>query len=299
MKSTIALAIFALTLSSANADALSDADREALLANLEKLRSDADSRVDAKFRVALTAYRAAMTDDDQAMDLYLKCVEKVNYSDRDLKSKDFREWKRRESDQLAAPAFRTALRYQLSWLVLTLQAAAEKPDMPRLQSEAESILDSIFRNAEDLASQQQLLGQDVLGSIFAQAYEITRVEVENWPLAPAQLGEIYEKIIFPTHRNPEQTASLQASWTKRIQQEIAKREFWDSKNGRESPEFEQFVTEIVPQLQWSMEKDLFTNGDQSAAAMRMLTLIEKNLSHPNAREWAEQFKALLTPKPTP
>jgi hypothetical protein len=295
MKFPIAIAIFALALGSAHADPLTDADREALLENLEKLRNAAYSRQDGKFRVALAAYRAAMADDAQAMELYLKCLEKVNYSDRDRKTQDFREWKRKEADKLADPALRTALRYQLSWLVLTLQAAAEQPDLPRLRAEAETIVDSIFRNAENLASQEQLLGQSVIASVFARAYEIEQVKVENWPFAPAQLGEIYEQLIFPPRRSPDRVDSLRSAWIKRILQETARREFWGGKKGRATPEFERFLIETLPQMQWTMEKDLFTYGDQSGAAVRMLAHLEKNIAHPSAREWGEEFKALLTP----
>jgi hypothetical protein len=295
MKFPIALAISALALSSARADQLTDADREALLENLEKLRSDAYSRQDGKFRVALAAYRAAMVDDAQAMELYLKCIEKVNYSDNDRKSQDFREWKRKEAEQLADPALRSALRYQLSWLVLTLQAAADEPNLPKLRAEAESLIESIFRNAQSLASQEQLLSQSVIASVFARAYDIKQVKIENWPLAPAQLAEIYEQLIFPAHRSPDRIATLRTAWIKRIMQETARREFWGGKKGPSAPEFERYLAEILPQMQWNMEKDLFTYGDQSGAAVRMLAHIEKYIAHPRAREWGEEFKALLTP----
>ena len=57
------------------------------------------------------------------------------------------------------------------------------------------------------------------------------------------------------------------------------------------------MTETLPELQWQMEMDLFRNGDEGGAAMRMLAHIEKHLNHKSAREWGEQFKNLLSPKP--
>jgi hypothetical protein len=299
MKLPIALAIAAISLNSARADNLSDADREALLENLEKLRSEAYSQLDGKYRSALAAYRSAMADDAQAMELYLKCTEKVNFSDHDRKSQDFRDWKRKEAEKLADPALRSALRYQLSWLVLTLQAAAEKPDIPKLRTQAESIMDAIYRNAESLASQEQLLEQSVIGSVFARAYDINQVNVENWPFAPARLGEIYEQLIFPPLRSPSEVGALRSAWLKRIQQEGIRHEFWGGKKGRTSPEFERFLIDTVPQMQWTMEKDLFSCGDESGAAMRMLAHIQNNITHPRAREWGEEFKDMLTEPVTP
>jgi hypothetical protein len=44
-----------------------------------------------------------------------------------------------------------------------------------------------------------------------------------------------------------------------------------------------------------MELDLFRNGDESGAAVRMLAHLEKYLAHPSARDWGKQFEALLKP----
>jgi hypothetical protein len=63
----------------------------------------------------------------------------------------------------------------------------------------------------------------------------------------------------------------------------------------QSPAYEKFLAETQPSLQWEMETDLFRHGDESGAAVRMLAHLEKNLSHPAAREWGKQFEALLKP----
>ena len=107
---------------------------------------------------------------------------------------------------------------------------------------------------------------------------------------------------IPAERFPEAAAVF-----KRIQQECAKRQFWGAdREGRRGggpapsgPDYEKFLAEGVPQLQWEMEVDLFNHGDEGGAAMRMLALIEKNITHPSAREWGEQFKTLLKPKAAP
>ena len=66
MRIYVLLVCAAISLNSAKAEALSDADRETLLENLEQLQESADSKVDAKFRVALAAYREAIGSDDAA-----------------------------------------------------------------------------------------------------------------------------------------------------------------------------------------------------------------------------------------
>lgn len=297
----------ALIVASAHSEPLSSADREALLENLEKIRENADSKVDARFRMAISAYREAMATDEAAMDFYLKCIEKVNFEDQQKKNADFRDWKRKEGDKLGEQGFRLALRYQLRWLILTLRAASEKAKTSELAAEAQEVVDAIFRDADKLDSHGQMLNQPVTATVFAKAYEIGGIEKDDWPLSPVQLEAVYGQIVFPPLRTPSRVESLRAAWIKRIQQEGIKVEAMNGggggrKNGQAAPnagDHERFMTETVPELQWQMEIDLFRSGDEAGAAMRMLAHIEKHLSHKSARDWGQQFKNLLAPKPAP
>jgi hypothetical protein len=285
----------------AHAQPLSDSDREALLENLEKIRQTADSKVESKFRTAISAYRSAMSSDDAAFTLYLNCIEKINFTDQNRKSSDFREWKRKEDGRFSDPGFRPALRHQLRWLVLTLQASAKDTDRIHLASEAQVTIDAIFRDTDRLRSQEELLGQAVTASVFARAYGIENLKMENWPLSPIQLEPIYEQILLPPNRNPERIAELRSTWIKRIQQEALKVEYADAKNrdnrsGMPSQEMTRFLDVTSPKLQWNMEVDLFRNGDESGAAKRMFEHLEKYISHSSAREWSDEFRNLLKPE---
>lgn len=311
------LMVAALTTSAARSETLSAADREALLDNLEKLRDAAVSKVDSRSHTAMRAYREAMGSDDAALELYLKSVEKVNFVEQQKKSSDFLEWKRKDDvkAQLSDPAFRVALRYQLRWLVLTLQASSDKANPRALAAEAQEIVDLLFRDAPKLAGQGKLLQTPVTSTEFAKAGEIVDLKKDKWPLSPLNLDEIYGTIVFPPLRTPERLAALRAAWIKRIQQEGIKAEAWggsakapaagakgknDHKNSAAAEiskdlEHEKFITERQPDLQWQMEVDLFRCGDESAAAMRMLSHIEKHITHKSARKWGEEFRNLLKP----
>jgi hypothetical protein len=290
----------------AQADPLSAADRETLLENLEKIQNSSDSKIDERFRLAISAYRTAMASDDAAMSLYLNCIEKVNFEDQAKKAADFREWKRKEADKMSDTGFRLALRYQLRWLVLTLQAASPNADRSKLLGEAQDAVDSLFRDIVKLKGQQQTLGQGVTSTVFAKAYDINQAKVEDWPLSPLDLDQIYGSILFPPNRTPSRVAALRASWIKRIQQETIKHEAFGGRQrddkrvgtveSMQSPEFTKFLQEGVPRMQWQMEMDLFKAGDENGAAVRMLDHLKKYVNHPNAREWGDQFKSLLKPK---
>lgn len=321
------LIVAALTVSAARSETLSAADREALLENLDKLRDAAFSKVDARFRTAMAAYHEAMVSDDATLELYMKCIEKVNFIDQQKKTSEFLDWKRKDEvkEQHSDSAFRLALRYQLRWLALTLQASSEKANFKTLAADAQDIVDGIFRDADKLAGQEKVLQGSVTSSEFAKAYEIGDLKKDKWPLSPINLEEIYGTIVFPPLRNPARVAALRAAWIKRIQQEGIKIEEWSlntkvlpkGKNDRgkndkgksehrigmaadlKAPEYDKFVIEQQPELQWQMEVDLFRNGDESASALRMLAHLEKYIAHKSARKWGEEFRNLLKPQAAP
>ncbi len=309
------------------AEPLSNSNRESLLENLEKFRKIADAADDARFRVAIDAYRSALESDAAAMSLYLDCVEKVQFKDKLKDSSEFREWKRKESDKFASADFRLSLRYQLRWLILTLQADSKHSDVSRLASDAQQCVDSIFSDYEKFVPYADVLGQSATSSVFAQAYSIETTKESKWPGSPLDLAKLYEDILLPRYRSPEHLQELRGTWIKYITQEGLKQEATpskkhDSKKGKgardredeadknyppgKSPEAIKFVTETQPKLEWKMEEDLYHHGDETGAAVRMLAHLQKYVEHPSSKEWSDNYKSLLTagatvstPAPTP
>lgn len=304
----VSLALVVGVIPHASATPLTNEDREALLERLDALKASAVERLDARFKAGVQAYAGAMNSEDAALDLYLKCVEKVDFIDQKKKESDFREWKRKESDKLSKPSFKLALRHQLYWLSLTCQAASENADREKLVPFAQNAMDAVFRDLPNLQDQQGVLKQAVTGTVFAKAYEITNVKVEKWALNPVDINTIYEQIVMPPLRNPSDVEKLKETWLRRIQQEGMIVEHWSGKGGgrerREDgrigmadnsrpPEMDRFISDTLPMLQWQMEVDLFKAGDQAGAALRMIGHIEKNIGNSYAKDWSEQFRALL------
>ncbi len=304
MKPKLILLLLSLGSPLASAEALTEVDREALLEKLESLSTEASSKVDSRFRAATAAFTEAMSSEKAAIDLYLKCEEMVNYQKMQKSTADFNEWKRKNANRHTNNNFRTALRHQLRWLVLTLEAASEDPQRDRLALEAEKILDTIMSQAGDLAEYREILQQGVNGSVFAKAYDIKSLKVEKWPMAPAAVQAIYEEVLMPPLRNPGHLDQLRAAWTKRMFYESIMADQWSSKKPEDKPksgdhsrEYHKFMADTLPKLQWDAEVDLFNAGDQRNAAMRMLAHIEKHIAHEAAPEWAASFTTLLQTGP--
>jgi hypothetical protein len=325
----------ALIVSQARSEPLTAPDREALLENLVKLRKSVDSRDDARFRLAIGTYNEAMASDEKAIELYLKCIEKVEYTDMKRKNKDFRDWKKKEDANLGKPGFRRALRHQLRWLSLTLQAACSDSDRNTMIEHAKSIVRDVFSDLEMMADQEQVLTQSVTATVFAKAYGIDGMKMENWPSSPMKLEELYEQLFLPPYRNSAHLADLRATWMKRIEQELAirdnmaryarkllqeqqrKEEEYQTKNSPNEqnqnynetkigtveamrpPEYKQFLADEVPELMWKMEIDLYKSGDEAGASKHMLEHLQKYIDHKSAAKWEEEFAALLKSKDLP
>lgn len=335
MKIPVILLCATFVAQSAFSESLTSADREALLENVEKIRKDLDSRGDSRFRAAITAYYAAMGSDDKAAEFYLKCVEKVEYTDMKRKPKDFRDWKKKEEGNLGKPAFRRAIRHQLRWLCLMLEAASSNADRVALTEKARVIVGDVFDDLKMMSDQEQILNQSATATVFAKAYDIDGVKAENWPTSPLSLEQLYETVFLPPYRNPSHLPELRATWLKRIEQELAIRENMaryarrllqqqqrmeeqyqtqNSPNPQNSnynetkigtveamrpPEYQQYLAEEVPELLWRMEVDLFRNGDETGAAKRMVAHLEKYIDHKSSAKWSDEFSALLKSKDAP
>lgn len=287
---------------SAQAESLTDADRIALMDKLEKIEKQSDERVGGLYRRAIQDYRSAIRSDDATMDLYLKCLEKVRFDDEKRKSQEFREWKRRNKDDLNSASMRMALRHQLSWLLLSIEAARREGDVSELGQRAITHLNQIFDHAETLKDHRNILNENVLSSVFARAYKLN-IKVEDWPKSALDISQVYDKVVMPPLRNPARVSLLRSAWLQRIKHEGLVHERWakpagngvGKKDAMMPPAYEKFLSEGRPQLLWNMEVDCYNAGDQRASALRMLSHLEKYLTHKEAPQWIKQFQQLVRP----
>ncbi|MBJ05967.1 MAG: hypothetical protein CMO40_02455 [Verrucomicrobiaceae bacterium] len=277
---------------------LSALDAQLLLEKIKELREGSNKLVGARYTTAHSAFRSAIQSDSAAHALYLNCVEKVQFEDQQKSGSDFRDWKRRHNDRTDTPAFRRALRHQLNWLLLTLQAASEPTGSDKIWARALDQIDTIFKDAEDLEGSQQLLRQNVLNTVFAEAYSVDNIDLTDWPTSPLQLEAVYEGLVLPALRSVKTLAELDQAWEKRIVHEGALIQAWDKpKKGLARPEYsaamEKFLQVRRPDLQWQKEMDFFGVGDQKAASLRMLKHLETHAAHRDCAKWIGEFQAAV------
>lgn len=289
------------------AQTLDEAQRAQLLKKLSAIEESAQRQVDGRFRSAIGDFEQAISSNEAAIDLYLKCTEKVNFTDQLKDGKEFREWKASNEGHYNTPAFKLALRYQLKWLMLMMQSASKNADHDALAVAAMKHVDTIYGNIDEVRAQSKTLKQSALSSVFAQAYGIQKLD-SKWPASPTELKDVFDTIILPPLRHPARIKELRAAWDRRLQLEALDAVEWGEapKAGRKDREAreqirdgrtlkqEKYLSETRPQLLWEKELDLFKCGDQSGAATRMIEHIGGNASHSSSERWIRQLKDLLS-----
>ena len=301
VKSLIFSTLWVCSLGIASAQSeLTEIDRELLLDRLKAIQETSNQTVQSRHSVALAAFKGAVDSDSEALALFLKCHEKISFQDKARKSQDFREWKRRYKDRHDDPGFKRALRHQLSWLLTTIEAAGNPKARDKMSSRATNAIDAIFRDAKVLDGHQGILGSSVLSTVFARAYELDKLKISSWPNAPLAIDQMYELIIMKPLRNPDNIAQLKSSWTARITHSGMIHKAWGDEGnvGKDrNPDLETWLAKGRLDLLWRMETDLFSAGDEKAAALRMLTHLKEHLSHNSAPRWITEFTNLINGLP--
>lgn len=294
MKHLLILISLGINVSSLQAQELTDVDRDLLLDKLREIQQSADSAARGKFSAAVSAFQIAAASDTAAHDLYLKCVEKVSFQDEAKKAKEFREWRKRHKERRDSPGFRRALRYQLSWLLKTIEIAENPEARERMPDAAIGMIESILGDAQTLKGQSGVLTGSVLSSYFARAYELEGLKPENWALAPLAISSMYESVILPPWQNSDSLTMLEKGWNKRIEHTgLAIQMFSPEGDKDRIPEFEKWYRDGRLDLLWSKQTDFFRHGSQRAAALKMLDHVKVNLANPKASGWISEFSILV------
>ena len=297
----IVLLVFPL----AHAQSLTPAQKEHLYKQLTRLLEQTTEAEARKRSSAHAAFQRAMGSSSESLDLYLKCVEKVDFIDQGKSSSDFREWRRTNAEKLSDSGFRLALRYQLRWLVLSLEASKRGDDkIHTLGGEAREIVTSLLSNADDLMEHRQVVSQNVVQSHFAKAYGFTKLEAKKWPTSPVNIQAIYKSVILPELLKKKSATQVRSAWMELIRFEELRTQQWtktkSSKIGMKknmgSAAYAKWRSVTYPEMIWSMEQDVLKAGGEYSALPNMVAHIGKNLSHPSALKWANELNALLEPE---
>lgn len=289
---------------------LSPDDAERLLARLEALRRQVEESQSGRLAVAVRSFRDGLSSGDKAVALYVQCIERVRFQDTGRSPSDFRDWQRQNRARLGDEGFKTALRVQLRWLLLCLDAAENEEggddeeglDADEQQARAVArgrvasrLMLDIGAQWSTLQEHQALLRENVFQTVFARAYDLSDRSVTGVAAAPLPAATVYDTMILPPLRDPTRLSALRAAWSARIEQEA--REFLSTGEGRgasrDTRNADRWRAEVLPELRWRAEMDILQHGGGRESAQQLLSMVEDNLRHRRAMEWAEELKFTL------
>ncbi len=291
---------------SAQSSQLTEGDRQALKEALAVLQQNIEERAQKQAGSAYKAFKEAAESESKALELYLKCSEKVHFLDEKRDGQSFREWKRKFDEHMgSSKPFQRLLQHQLNWLVLNLDAGRATEETHSLI--AKRAMDSIDRiiSEGDLWQERvkkmdgkqvtllNLLKESVFDSVYVKAYEVKRTE--NWPGSPIVFNELYDSVVLKQYESPEHIDNFREAWLKRIEQEGLFAEATGRKpsGGGKTAALEKFISLRRPQLLWELEARVYKMGQQREAASNMIGHFDKYEGHPNEAMWHEELKSLL------
>ncbi len=288
--------------SASNGSALNEKALAELLKSLQALSGQLGAAKSKATATALAAFQDALTADDKAYTLFMKCLEKVEFIDKGKTGSEFNLWKREDGAKALNDAeHKQVLKLQLQWLVLSIQAgnAVSDAEFAKVVSQVPAFLDSLEAAWKRMKTMRGRLNADVIGTVFGRFYklDLTMARREGWSYNPVAIDSIYDTVVLPYLRSQKKASEVANSWKKRIQMltdvlEIEEREGKNDPNSKGEENNLKFKEEKLPRLEWGMMKDAFQMGNEMGSATSMVNHIKSHLGHKDAGLWIEEMTKL-------
>lgn len=208
---------------SAPAQELNDAERTAILTEIEKIAKTLDDSKSKNNVRVLGKLREAVASPSTALNFYLECVKAKEWDEKGKREGEWREWREGQND-FKDSGYGKARQYQIRYLILTIQAGmlGENEDAARgkMLTELSGFLKGLVDNYEDVVNHADVLRESALGGVIAAhtRVDVTLEKPKNWTQSPLGVDGIYESTILPFYREQKNGASLRNAWESRISQ---------------------------------------------------------------------------------
>jgi hypothetical protein len=304
---------------------LSPDDASALLGKLQQLHQDFASSKKEMLSSALARIRTATASESASAELYLAAWKIVNLDRHpvptggDAPAPQDDAWRDRLIEWMKETGAPKAIRVQLAWLALTIEASqtpeadvasllpkardlAKQAAAAALATPAESTgTDPRRRDRKDNPPRErggprqaggnisQILNQSVMQSVFAQAYNLESYikPPPGWSPSPLNLDTIYGGLLLPYYRK-HQPAELPALWDEWIQFEAAMH-----RAAMDEVAFLAWGQIQGKNLQWRKHLDLLEGGvGGPASGDELVRLFKDSPTHPNLGQWKKDLENL-------
>jgi hypothetical protein len=266
---------------------------------LAELEGQIDKMRNDNLGSVLQKLRAAVGSDAAALAFYTDCEKLVNVERKELDRDEAkriaermeREKERRGTEDKDEGDAAMAIRLQLQYLILTLEAHEAKdraPLIPKLQAYIQDVL----ANAPKLKGRALgQLGGDLRGdrNPIVAAFQIQRyLQTENWTTRPADLPGMWSQVILPWYLENKPT-ELATIWDNRLTAEATL-----LKATMPEAEYALWLQNEYPALRWDRAEYLVMKGPTPVNGLAdMLKLIKEFPGHPDAPKWLKGMRAFV------
>lgn len=292
-------------------------EASALLQKLISVRDGFSGSKEQVLKSALSRISAAAQSESAAAEFYLAAWKVVNIDRKPVAEGDKPpddDWQKNLIARMKDTGSPRALRLQLAWLALTIEAAqADQLDdfIPRARAltlEAVKLAQVVAAEDDESAARKDgnkkkagagkaasngirgILSDSVMDSIFADAYNLQNFvkPAGDWALAPMNLKQVYEGMVLPHYRAAD-TSGLAGAWDEFIASEAALQ-----KAGRDESAFLAWTLHQGRNLQWKKNLDLLKSGaGGKAAGDELIRLVSENPTHPSLGEWMKDLDEVM------
>lgn len=268
---------------------LSKEQAEIMLKEVRSIGKSASDEYMSKLNAAAPLLKAASKDPDDAVDLYLDCVEIVEYDRKGRRGSEFKDWKEKNEERLKSDCTGLCLQFRARYFLLTMQASISK----KLEDVQPALLDylaDVSKYRDELKKEIRRNNEPVDSCVISRRFgfdEELRVWFP-WVFKPFSVDEIYEKTFLEPMRetgDPE----IEDIWRHRIARKEAEADLLDEESG----EKEQYESVELPRMRWKMFKDMLGTEKADKAIAGMYKLVKTGTSHPDVAVWAKELASKL------
>lgn len=266
-------------------------DTNAMLSNLQQLRTKHDQSAHSQISQTIRDFSSAAATPDSALAFYLQAVQITQFAGDSKQGTEFRDWKKKEGDRLKGPGLPMAMRICLSYMALSMQRVAGSTNAQLLPA----LLNYTAQTQAAMATiyDQKIIKEPVSGNLFARWYGFGGPlgGLEEWEQSPGDIESIYAQSILPVMRKTHDPRILQY-WDDKIAREAA------GAAGAKAFDADVFANTRKPRLFWSRAEDMLAIGQRNPALTEMYTVIKNYPNHPDTGKWMDELQGLLVPSST-
>ena len=258
-----------------------------ILKELQKIKSNHDVNLQGQLSKSLQMVNSAASNGSVALDYYLQAQFSTQFDGQNHDKSQFQEWKKKQSDKLKSKSFQEALRLYMVYLSLTIQSSMGVKDADLIPSLV-NYTTQILNENEFLADGDEFMKKTLIGSLIVQWLGVNLTPSKNWVGAPANVDEMYGKIILPYYREKGDPSAVDY-WNRLIERETTA----ESKESR-TFQVDQFTYNRKPTLYWSRALEFYLIGQKNRGLTEMLAVIKAYPNHPTATNWAEKLEQYIS-----